>query len=197
MSKKSDLALVPRLPSAIEKAGAGPKRILAGMVADTLALMPARSNAEAEGWLEKGNSYYESEDYAEAVKWYRKAAEQGLAVAQNDLGVCYENGEGVPQDYAEAVKWYRKAAEQGNVEAQSNLGNCYQLGNGVTQDFAEAAKWHRKAAEQGNVEAQLFLGNYYSLGLNVRQDLSEAAKWYRKSCRARIFKGPTLPRCLL
>ena len=42
-----------------------------------------------------------------------KAALQGDAGAQNNLGVCYEYGEGVKQDYAEAVKWYQKAAQQG------------------------------------------------------------------------------------
>ena len=44
------------------------------------------------------------QDYAEAVKWYRRAAEQGDAYAQNNLGLMYANGKGVPQDYAEAVK---------------------------------------------------------------------------------------------
>ena len=44
-------------------------------------------------------------------------AEQGDAVAQFNLGVKYDNGQGVPQDYAEAVKWYRKAAEQGDAGA--------------------------------------------------------------------------------
>ena len=50
----------------------------------------------------------------EAVKWFRKAAEQGDADAQFYLGWAYvTNGEGVPKDEVEAVKWYRKAAEQG------------------------------------------------------------------------------------
>jgi TPR repeat protein len=55
------------------------------------------------------------------VKWYRKAADQGYAAAQYNLGVCYDNGGGVVQDKAEAVKWYRKAADQGNVEALEAL----------------------------------------------------------------------------
>ena len=42
------------------------------------------------------------QDYKEAVKWYRLAAEQGNANAQYNLGVMYDNGEGVPQDYKEA-----------------------------------------------------------------------------------------------
>ena len=59
------------------------------------------------------------------MKWYRKAAEQGHADAQNNLGLCYQYGKGVAKDYAEAVKWYRKAAEQGHARAQCNLGYCY------------------------------------------------------------------------
>ena len=81
------------------------------------------------------------QDYAEAVKWYRKAAEQGLASAQYNLGVVYNNGQGVPQDYAEAVKWFMKAAEQGNATAQSRLGVVYSNGKGVPQDYVQANMW--------------------------------------------------------
>jgi len=55
------------------------------------------------------------------VQWYRKAAEQGFAKAQYNLGVKYANGQGVKRDHAEAVRWYRKAAEQGLVSAVSAL----------------------------------------------------------------------------
>ena len=58
------------------------------------------------------------EGSVEAVKWYRKAAEQNYAKAQYNLGVCYEHGEGVAKDPVEAVKWYRKAAEQNYAKAQ-------------------------------------------------------------------------------
>ena len=68
------------------------------------------------------------QDYKEAVKWYRLAAEQGHAKAQYNLGLMYDNGEGVPQDYKEAVKWYRLAAEQGVASAQTNLGFMYYNG---------------------------------------------------------------------
>ena len=75
-----------------------------------------------------------AKDQVEAVKWYRKAAEQNVAVAQSNLGVCY-NGEGVAKDQVEAVKWYRKAAEQNYAEAQYNLGVCYETGTGVAKDY--------------------------------------------------------------
>ena len=62
-----------------------------------------------------------TQDYSEAVKWFRKAAEQGYAAAQNNLGMCYKNGEGVTRDYSEAVKWYQKAAERGDQDAKDFL----------------------------------------------------------------------------
>ena len=70
------------------------------------------------------------QDYAEAVKWYRLAAEQGHASAQHNLGILYREGRGVPQDDAEAVKWTRLGAEQGDANAQYNLGLMYALGRG-------------------------------------------------------------------
>ena len=78
-----------------------------------------------------------AKDQAEAVKWYRKAAEQNLARAQYNLGVCYADGEGVAKDQVEAVKWYRKAAEQNLAKAQYNLGVCYERG------AAAATAWRR------------------------------------------------------
>ena len=88
------------------------------------------------------------QDYAEAVKWYRRAAEQGYAVAQNNLGSMYYNGTGVPQDYAEAVKWYRRAVEQGYALAQSNLGFMYEDGTGAPQDYVRAHMWFNLAASR-------------------------------------------------
>ncbi|MCI5780053.1 MAG: sel1 repeat family protein [Lentisphaeria bacterium] len=89
-------------------------------------------------------------DMTEAVKWFRKAAEQGVAEAQFLLGASYAFGRGVPKDMTETVKWFRKAAEQGDAKAQYNLGVCYANGDGVKQDYSEAVKWLGKAAAQGN-----------------------------------------------
>ncbi len=83
-----------------------------------------------------------------------KMAKGGDADAQNNLGLMYDNGQGVPQDYTEAVKWYTKAAEQGDADAQNNLGLMYDNGQGVPQDYTEAVKWYTKAAEQGDADAQ-------------------------------------------
>ena len=61
------------------------------------------------------------QDNAEAVKWYRKAAEQGFAPAQLNLGMMYAAGKGVSEDKAEAAKWCLEAARQGNTEAQMRI----------------------------------------------------------------------------
>jgi hypothetical protein len=101
-----------------------------------------------------GNGQGVKKDEAVAVVWYRKAAEQGYALAQCILGVMYEYGQGVEKDEAEAVTWYRKAAEQGDAWAQNELGSCYENGEGVEKNLSEAIKWYRKATEQGNDDAK-------------------------------------------
>ena len=114
------------------------------------------------------------QDDAQAVALYRKAADQGHADAQFNLGYAYAYGQGVPQDYAQAVAWYRKAADQGNAHAQNNLGHAYRNGQGVPQDYGEAVAWYRKAAEQGNQFAQFNLGYAYNFGQGVPQDSAQA-----------------------
>lgn len=66
-----------------------------------------------------GNGVGVPKDKAEAVKWYRKAADQGNADAQYYLGMMYELGSGVAIDLPEALKWYRQAAQLGNRDAES------------------------------------------------------------------------------
>ena len=75
-----------------------------------------------------------------AFKLYRKAAEQGNADAQLNLGAMLDKGQGVAQDYAEAAKWWRRAAEQDSL-AQRNLGWHYARGDGLPQDFVQAYMW--------------------------------------------------------
>jgi TPR repeat protein len=99
------------------------------------------------------------QDFAEALKWYSKAAEQWHANAHFSIGMLHLLGLGVPRDNAEAVKWIRKSAEQGYEYAQYFLGNMYVTGwDGVVpQDDTEAKKWMLKAATQGNLDARQYL----------------------------------------
>ena len=107
----------------------------------------------APAWADyqAGVDAYERGDYETALKEWRPLANQGLAVAQNNLGWMYDQGEGVAQDYQEAVRWFRLAAEQGYALAQSNLGAMYANGLGVRQNYVQAYMWATLASSQ-NVE---------------------------------------------
>ena len=82
-----------------------------------------------------------------------RARAQGHALAQSNLGVMFDNGEGVAQDEAEAVRLYRLAAAQGLAPAQFNLGFMFENGQGVAKDIAEAIRLYRLAAAQGDANA--------------------------------------------
>jgi TPR repeat protein len=86
------------------------------------------------------------QDYGEAVKWYRMAAEQGDAAGQVMLGLMYDLGRGVPLNPVEAVKWYSMAADKGDVAGQSDLGLSYSNGTGVPKDYVLAYMWFDLAA---------------------------------------------------
>ncbi len=154
----------------------------------TIQATAAAGNATAQNAL--GDLYAKGErlpqNFGEALKWYRSAAEQGFAEAQYNLGVLYESGLSVTRDEAEAAKWHRKAAEQGHTGAAYNLAALYATGRGVTRDAAEAAKWYRQAAEQGDSLAQYNLARRYEVGKGVPVDTVEAYKWHRLAARQGI-----------
>lgn len=114
------------------------------------------------------------QDDAEAAKWYRLAAEQGSAVAQNNLGSMYLDGMGVRPDAREATKWYRLAAAQGLAVAQYNLGVRYRNGDGADLDLHEAARWMRAAAEAGDELAENDWGVMLRFGHGVTKDVVSA-----------------------
>lgn len=75
------------------------------------------------------------------------------------LGMCYYNGQGVPQDFTEAVKLFVQAdlAEE-NPDSQYMLGMCWLDGEGVEKrDEAQAKVYFEKSAAQGNEYAQTWL----------------------------------------
>jgi len=142
---------------------------------------PKPSVTKGENEYDKGKNEYNKGNYKEANNWFRKAADQGYAKAQSNLGWMYAQGKGVAQDYKQALRWYRKAADQGDASAQSELGLMYLNGNGVAQDDKQALRWYRKAAEQGNSRAQFGLGLIYGKGKGVLRDPKQAVNWYQKA----------------
>ena len=143
--------------------------------------VPSPQSITPEAQVRLGNECLAQKDYSMAMTWFRKAADLGNAVAQNNIGWLYENGFGVGQDYAEAMSWFLKAANQRYAEAQNNIGWLYKNGWGIRQDYSEAMTWFRKAADGGNPRAQQNIGVLYQNGRGVKQDYAEAMSWFRKA----------------
>lgn len=106
-----------------------------------------------------------------------RKAEGGNGEAQFQLGLAYDDGNGVPQDPELAAKWYRKSAEQGNASAQNNLGVLYRQGQGVPEDKKEAARWFTQAAQQCNPNAAYNISIAYYNGDGVVTDPGLAFAW--------------------
>jgi len=120
----------------------------------------------------------------EAAVWYLRAAQNGYADAQLQLGSMYKDGVGVEKSEREAavwlrkgVEWYRKAAELGDPDAQNWLGWMFAKGRyGVERNEQQAIAWLTKAAEQDDFFA-VKLGEMYAKGDGIQEDKREAISW--------------------
>lgn len=143
--------------------------------------------------------YYEhglggvSVDERRALYWYLQAARQGEATGQQNVGVCYERGFGLPgaePNYALAAKFFGRAARQGLLSAVYRRGYGYHYGRGVSQNFRKAAHWYRIGYLRGHAEATYSLALLYRYGQGVeRQDLVEAARLTRLSAQRGSLSG--------
>ena len=114
-----------------------------------------------EYWMLESAEVSSSENFGEAVEWYKKAAENGLDAAQWRLGEMYARGLGVAQDINKAIELRTKAAEQGNTMFQFMMSVMYATGG-----FADYATYSYPDGEVYNVEIPL--------------DVEKADKWLRR-----------------
>ena len=137
--------------------------------------------AEAQYKLAVATLVYGSTDVPEeeAAGYCTQAAAQGHRAAQELLGECYTDENGVSFSAERAFYWFGKAAAQGDPFSQNKLGDCYFDGEGVKQSFEKAAEWYKKAAIQGESEAMFSLGYLYENGKGTDRDYSEALRWYK------------------
>lgn len=73
------------------------------------------------GFIYRTGQYGVRQDHAQAIKWLRRAAEQGHQAAQSNLGFAYRYGEGVPQDYVQAHMWLNLAAAHAEIVGGHNI----------------------------------------------------------------------------
>ena len=131
-----------------------------------------------------GNASVRGGDYKTAAVLFKKAAEQGVVVAQCNLAIMYRDGQGVSQDYKEAFFWFMKAAEQGDPMSQYSIGLFYRNGQGVAQNIKLAMLWYQKAAIQNHIDAMYNLASIYFKGasdisINIAMNHPVAYVWFR------------------
>jgi hypothetical protein len=94
-------------------------------------------------------------NYAKAIDWYTKAADNGNLEAQNELGFLYFIGKGVEQDIDKGGAYFLMAARGGLPVAQYNVGIMYATGRGVEGvDVGKAYAWLNIAAAGGHLPAK-------------------------------------------
>ncbi|WGZ92870.1 MAG: SEL1-like repeat protein [Candidatus Thiothrix putei] len=151
-----------------------------------------------KGWY--GSDEAVEQDYAQALKWYSKAAAQGEGRAHLALGWMYFQGKGVTKDHAQALQYYANAAahgcivqcelnllgtiqqaEAGDVTVQYSLGLLYYQGKFTERNHDQALHWFQKAAEQGHADAQFKVGEMHYQGNGVTQNTTKALQWIEKA----------------
>ena len=120
-------------------------------------------------------------DFDTAYLEFSAAAQDGLDLAQYNLGILYFTGQGVAQNLEQALRWTEAAANQGHVNAQFNLGSLYLEGQGTRQNNVLGIDWFTRAAHSGHPSAAFALAKMYQQGDPIPKDLIQAYAWAAKA----------------
>lgn len=145
------------------------------LAAAALAMGTLAANADQ---LQNGAAAFQHADYRTALAAWRPLAAQGNPTAQNNMGIMYLDGKGVPQNTSEAVRYLSLSAAAGSSLGQNNLGGLYRDGKGVPRDFNKAAQWFSASASQGNSAGMYNLALMYDRGEGMKAEPFHAYMWY-------------------
>lgn len=159
--------------------------------AETKELITKADSGDVDAQFRVANAY----DFAKgaphsaekAIKYYRMAAEQEHAEAQNSLGSMFQ----AEKNYADAKVWYERSAAQNHPLATNSLAYLYDLGLGVSQDRIKGFDLYSRAADLGWAEAMWNIANMYGAGQVGKVDMVMACVW---AVRAQRFSGNQNPR---
>jgi len=141
-------------------------------------LIVAASAGNKQAQLDVAQRYYQQDDIANALTWFKKAAKNGEAQAQYYLGYIYYSGTGGQTiDYQTSLKWYTEAANQDQAEAMYMTGFQYYAGQGIPKNATTAMQWFKKSALLGNGDAQIMVATLYQKGQGVKQNSAKALAW--------------------
>lgn len=129
------------------------------------AIMQKAQNGDATAQNTVGSWCYTGrngckQSYAEALKWWTKAAKQGNAMAIGNMGMCYQTGHGIARDSMMASQLYDKSIQKGNVAL---------------------LKEHERLSEQGKAFSSMYVAHSYKEGIGVKKDAVTSARYYIKA----------------
>ena len=148
----------------------------------------AAGHRQAQYYLAQYHQNAAEPDTEAAYRFYKQAAEQGLAAAHWQLGLQYLYGQGVSQNHEQAARHLRVAAEQGIAAAQTALAEIL-----LSENSNEALVWFQTASEQGDNNAHAVLAELYLLGRHVGRN-PETARFHAEA--ATRFRHPEALRLL-
>jgi TPR repeat protein len=120
-------------------------------------------------------------DLAASVRYFKRAADAGFALAELSYGLSLLDGSGTARNAAEGVLWLRRAAAKDLPDALYNLGCCLFSGEGATKDQAEANALWRRGMALGNAECAFNLGNSLLEGTGTARDVRAACECFAKA----------------
>jgi uncharacterized protein len=117
-----------------------------------------------------------SQNFTEAVYWFKQAAEQGLSSAQYSLGICLSDGDRTDLNLKKSIYWMKKALKNGETVAAHGLACVYRDQGNYTKAFS----WYARAVQMEFYPALLDLGKCYYFGVGVRKNAHEAILCFKK-----------------
>ena len=116
------------------------------------------------------------------IGWLRRAAEEGHARAQRELGnALYDGARGLIKNWRQSNYWMQLAAEDEDSTAQLNLSIAYLFGEGVATNIDTSMHWLLKALGNGHVGAEYNLGLNYFEGEGLTLDKGLGRYWLRRA----------------
>ena len=131
--------------------------------------------------LEKAVAEMGKGNFKDSIIQFKWLAQYGDDDALYNLGVHYDNGDGVEQNFQRAKTYYEQAAKAGNHLAMTNLASMYYNGRGTGKDVIRSAALYKTAAEAGVAIAQTSYGGMLYQGVGVEKDPNTAMRWFLKA----------------
>lgn len=121
------------------------------------------------------------DDYAESLKWAKKASDNGNGDGLWALALAYEHGRGVAKNQSIALEYYEHGAEIGHASSMHSLACYYLRGDVVEQNMKLGFELIIRAALLGNGLAMRDAGRCYQFGNGCMGSMKKAVAWYKKA----------------